>query len=67
MANSPAKVGIIGCGAISGAYLKNSKLFDAFDIVAVADTRLEAAQSRADEYDIPKAGKIYSLISSADS
>ncbi len=62
MANAPAKVGIIGCGAISGAYLKNSKLFDAFDIVAVADTRPEASQSRAEEYDVPKACNVEELL-----
>ena len=62
MARTPAKVGIIGCGAISGAYLKNSKLFDAFDIVAVADVRRQAAQSRAEEYEIPKAYNVEELL-----
>jgi predicted dehydrogenase len=62
MAGSPAKVGIIGCGAISGKYLENSKLFEAFDIVAVADSRLEAAESRASEYDIPKACSVEDLL-----
>ncbi len=51
----PVKVGVIGCGAISGKYLENSKKFAAFDIVAVADRRLDAAQARAAEYEIPKA------------
>ena len=54
--------GIIGCGAISGAYLKNSKLFDVFDIVAVADVRKQAAQSRAEEYDVPKAYTVEELL-----
>ncbi|MDA1190481.1 MAG: Gfo/Idh/MocA family oxidoreductase [Candidatus Poribacteria bacterium] len=49
------KVGVIGCGAVSGAYLGNSKKFSAFDIVAVADLRLDAAKARAEEYGIPKA------------
>ena len=31
------KAGIIGCGAISGAYLKGCKPFDVLDIVACAD------------------------------
>jgi predicted dehydrogenase len=62
MNSIPAKVGIIGCGAISGAYLKNSKLFDAFDVVAVADTRPEAAKSRAEEYEVPKACSVEELL-----
>ncbi|NUP99921.1 MAG: Gfo/Idh/MocA family oxidoreductase, partial [Armatimonadetes bacterium] len=52
---TPVKAGLIGCGAISGKYLENSKKFAAFDIVAVADLRREAAQARAAEYDIPLA------------
>jgi len=62
MTGKPMKVGIIGCGAISGIYLKNSKLFDAFDIVAVADTRLDAAKARAEEFDVPKACSVEDLL-----
>lgn len=62
MDKTPAKVGIIGCGAISATYLSNSKKFDAFEIVAVADIRQEAAQSRAEEYDIPNAYSVEELL-----
>lgn len=62
MAGTPMKVGLIGCGAISGIYIKNSKLFDAFDIVAVADTRLDAAKARAEEFDVPKACSVEELL-----
>ena len=63
MSVEPVQVGIIGCGAISGIYLKNSKSFPAFDIAAVSDTRLEAAQARAAEYEIPKACTVAQLLS----
>lgn len=66
MAKTQTKVGIIGCGAISATYLRNSKLFDAFEIVAVADTRLEAAQARAAEYDIPKACHVDDLLADSE-
>ncbi len=62
MAQTPAKVGLIGCGAISATYLKNSKLFEAFDIVAVADVRPGAAQARAAEYEVPKACSVEELL-----
>jgi len=62
MADGPAKVGLIGCGAISRKYLENSKLFDAFDIVAVADARQGAAQARASEYDVPRACGVDELL-----
>ncbi|MGI5915623.1 MAG: Gfo/Idh/MocA family protein [Anaerolineae bacterium] len=66
MAFEPLRVGIMGCGTISGIYLQNSKLFDAFDIVAVADTRLNAAQARADEYGVAKAYTPEQLLADPD-
>ncbi|MBW3622998.1 MAG: Gfo/Idh/MocA family oxidoreductase, partial [Armatimonadetes bacterium] len=56
MSQTPAKVGILGSGAISGKYLENSKKFDAFEVVACADVRPEAAQSRAEEYGVRGCG-----------
>jgi predicted dehydrogenase len=62
MAEKAASVGVIGCGGISGKYLENSKKFDAFDITTVADTRLDAAQTKASEYEIPKACSVEDLL-----
>ena len=62
MVETPTKIGIIGCGAISAAYLQNSKLFEAFEVVACADVRLEAAESRAAEYGVPKACSVEELL-----
>lgn len=52
MPQTPMKVGILGSGAISGKYLENSKKFEAFEVVACADMRPEAAQARAEEYGV---------------
>ena len=62
MSGSPTKVGLIGCGTISGIYLENSKKFDAFDIVRVGDVRVDAAQARAAEYGIEKSGSVEDLL-----
>ncbi|MBN1673731.1 MAG: Gfo/Idh/MocA family oxidoreductase [Kiritimatiellae bacterium] len=62
MAEQAVKAGIIGCGAISGIYLTNAKRFAAFDITAVADTRLEAAKARAEEHQVPKACGVEELL-----
>ncbi len=62
MANTPTQVGVIGCGTISGIYLENSKKLDAIEITTVADVRLDAAQARADEYEIPKAATVEDLL-----
>lgn len=48
------KVGIIGCGNISDAYLKNCVKYDQLEVVALADLNLELAQSKANTYGIEK-------------
>lgn len=46
------KVGLIGCGNISGIYLKNGSRFGHMEIAACADAILERAQAKAAEYHI---------------
>ena len=41
------KVGIIGCGNISGAYFKTGQAMDVLEIVACADINMEAARAKA--------------------
>lgn len=48
------KVGIVGCGAISGAYLSVSANWEILDVVAVADMLPERARARAEEYGVPR-------------
>lgn len=52
--NEKLKIGLIGCGAISGAYLKFSKLFPLLDITACADLDPQKSAARAAEFQIPK-------------
>lgn len=58
----PVKVGIVGCGAISGIYLKNSHILEMIDVVACADLLLDRAKARAEEYGIPKACTVDELL-----
>ena len=51
----PVKVGIIGCGNISGIYFKAGKTFSVLDIAACADLDVERAKARAEEHGVPKA------------
>ena len=44
------KVGLIGCGNISDAYLKNAKVFPHLQFVACADARECAAKEKAEKY-----------------
>ncbi|MDO8685510.1 MAG: Gfo/Idh/MocA family oxidoreductase, partial [Clostridiales bacterium] len=58
------KAGIIGCGNISGIYLKNcTQVFDILEVAACADVDMERAKSRAVEYSVPKACTVKELLS----
>ena len=62
MAENATKVGLIGCGDISGAYLRNAATFDAIEIVACADVIPERARAKAAEFDVPRYGDAESLL-----
>ena len=62
MPEKTVRVGLIGCGAISGAYLKHAKSFPILDIVACADINLDAAKRKAEEFGIPKACSVGKLL-----
>ena len=49
------KVGLIGCGNISGIYFQAGRKFPILDIVACADLLVERAQEKAAEYNVQKA------------
>src|SRR5579884_2520074 len=50
----PTKVGVIGCGQISGIYFETAQRLKDIEIVACADIVPEAVQFRADMYNIPR-------------
>ena len=56
------KIGIIGCGNISGAYLPAGQKFRNLEVVACADIDLARAQARAAEFNIPRACPVKELL-----
>lgn len=61
------RVGIIGCGAISGIYCKNiSGLFGNIEVVACADIIEQKAKERAAEYGIPRVLSPEALLADPD-
>ena len=50
MRNERVKVGLIGCGGISGAYLGMAKNFPVLDIAACADLEINRAKAQAEKY-----------------
>ncbi|HHV95032.1 MAG TPA: Gfo/Idh/MocA family oxidoreductase [Clostridiaceae bacterium] len=57
------KVGVIGCGNISGIYFKNGKKLEILDIVACSDLYIDRAKAKAEEFGIPKACTVEELLS----
>jgi predicted dehydrogenase len=49
-----AKVGIIGCGNISGIYFENCRRFKNLEVVACADLDLERAKAQAEKYGVAR-------------
>ncbi|GDY12686.1 oxidoreductase [Planctomycetota bacterium] len=56
------KIGVIGCGNISSAYLKNLPGFANVEVAAVADLDVARAQAKAAEFKIAKACSVDALL-----
>ncbi len=56
------RIGIVGCGAISAAYLKIAKTFPILEVAACADMLPERAKARAEEFGVPKACTVDELL-----
>jgi predicted dehydrogenase len=62
MSISPTKIGIVGCGNISGIYFQAGKVFEILDIVACADLIKERAEARAAEFGVPKVYTVQEML-----
>jgi predicted dehydrogenase len=62
MATGKIKVGIIGCGAISGAYLKRLPMFENLEVACCADLDAARAKARAAEFKVPRACSVRKLL-----
>jgi predicted dehydrogenase len=56
------KIGIIGCGNISGNYFRTARNFSVVECVACADALPERAAQAAAEYGIPRACSVNELL-----
>jgi predicted dehydrogenase len=66
MASKKVKVGIVGCGAISGIYLKNLTASRYTEVAACADMLPERAQEAAKKYGVAKACTVKELLADPD-
>ena len=59
-------VGVIGCGNISGVYLKNCTAYEHLNVSAVADLDMERARTQAQRFSIPRALTVEELLADPD-
>ena len=62
MTEPPVKVGVIGCGHISGTYFSAMKTFSILDVAACADLDLARARARAADFGVPRACRVEELL-----
>jgi predicted dehydrogenase len=61
------RVGLVGCGKISGIYLQNlTRRFPGVEVAACADLVAERAQAAAEEYGVPRACSPQELLADPD-
>lgn len=60
------RIGVVGCGKISGAYLGMAKNFPQVEIYACADVNPEAAKAKAEEYGIARVHTVEGLMKDPD-
>jgi predicted dehydrogenase len=58
----PSRIGIIGCGAISGAYIQHARTFPILELAAFADIDPQAAQRKAAEAGTGKPMSVEQLL-----
>lgn len=57
-----AKIGVVGCGNISSAYLEIAKSFEILDVVAVSDLDMSRARAKAEKFGVPKVYTVKELL-----
>lgn len=68
MNGDPVRVGVVGCGNISGIYLENltERFAETVQVVACADLDEGRAKERAAEFGVPKAGGVAELLADGE-
>jgi predicted dehydrogenase len=59
------RIGLIGCGAISGAYLSHARAFPILQFTACSDIDLEKAKARAVEFGVPRVLAVEEILRDA--
>jgi predicted dehydrogenase len=60
------RIGFVGCGEISGAYLETLRQFPATEVVACVDLERALARAKAEAFAIPRTGSPEDVIGAGD-
>lgn len=63
---NPLRIGVVGCGNISGIYFENLTKYRSTEVVACADLDIERAKAAADKYGVPNALSTVELLKHPD-
>ena len=66
MSGHISRIGVIGCGKISGVYFDAAKMFGIIEVVACADMVPARAQERKEEFGIPRACSVDEILADPD-
>ena len=58
----PLRIGLIGCGAISGAYLSHARAFPILQFTACSDLDLERAKAKSLEFQVPRVLSVEEIL-----
>lgn len=64
--SSPLRIGIVGCGNISGIYFENLSKYKSTEVVACADIDIARAEAAAARYNVPLALPTVDLLKHPD-
>ncbi len=62
MSKDVYKVGLIGCGTISDAYIRGLRVFPWLEVTALSDIDLGRAEAKAEKYDIARGYSVEELL-----
>ena len=66
MSQDVYRVGLIGCGTISDAYIRGLRAFSGLELGALSDIDLERAEAKAQQYGIAKGYSVEDLLADDD-
>ncbi|MBX3117838.1 MAG: Gfo/Idh/MocA family oxidoreductase [Fimbriimonadaceae bacterium] len=66
MPSEPMRIGVVGCGAISGIYFQNLATYAETEVVSCADLDVDKAKAAAEKYGIAQVQSVDALLANSE-